>query len=152
MAPVTGGGPVRVQVWPPSLEVAVLALFGLAGSKSPPPTMPCKGSRKATVNAPPLGELASGVSCAFQVLPPSRVAKILATDAPPVAIQAFLPPWVATQVPLEAKENSPGSAAGMLSLMSCHVVPSSVRRAGNSPLTGSLCAMPLLGFQKAKQS
>src|ERR1700757_2515507 len=118
MAPVTGGLFVSCQVRPPSFDVAVAALFGSVGSRSPPPTMPCHGSRNATVNAPALGELSSGVSYAFQVSPPSRVARILAVVAPPVAIQAFLPPCVATHVPLDANENSPGSAGGMLPLMS----------------------------------
>ena len=57
-------------------------------AKSPPPTIPFKGSRKATENAPALGELTSGVSYAFQVSPPSLVAKILAVVEPPVAVQA----------------------------------------------------------------
>src|SRR6476646_3266047 len=110
MAPVTGGGLVRVQVLPPSLEIAVRALLGLPGSRSPPPTIPWCGSRKSTVNAPALGELNSGVSYAFHVLPWSLVARTLATSAPPVAIHAFRPPCVVTQVPLDAKEASPGSA------------------------------------------
>src|SRR5437667_5800929 len=114
--------------------------------------MPSKGLRKSTVKAPPLGELARGVLYAFQVLPPSRVARILAVVAPPVAIQAFLPPCVATQVPLDANENSPGKAGGRLLLMSCHVVPLVVRRSGNTPFTESLCTMPRLGVQNAKQS
>src|SRR5712671_6309983 len=152
MAPVTGGGLVSVQVLPPSEEVAVLALFGSLGSRSPPPTMPCQGSRNATVNPPALGELTSGVSYAFQVLPLSRVARILAVEAPPVVIQAFLAPCVATQVPLDANENSPGNAGGMLLLMSCQVFPSVVRRSGNTPFTESLCDMPRFGVQKAKQS
>src|SRR5258708_35829668 len=113
MAPVTGGAFVSVQVLPPSPEVAVLALLGSVGYKSTPPTMPCQGSRKATVNPPALGELTSGVSYAFQVAPASLVARTLATVAPPVAIQALLAPWVATQVPLDANENSPGNAGGM---------------------------------------
>src|SRR5437870_11426064 len=138
MAPVTGGGFVRVHVCPPSLDVAVSALLGLPGSKSPPPTMPSNGSRKSTVKAPPLGELNRGVSYAFQVLPPSLVARILAIVAPPVAIQAFLPPCVVTQVPLDAKENSPGNAGGIVLLISCQVVPSVVRRSGNTPFTESL--------------
>src|SRR5205814_9739462 len=123
MAPVTGGGFVRVQVWPPSLEVAVRALLGSPGSKSPPPTMPWNGSRKAMVKAPALGELTSGVLCAFQLSPPSLVARTLAISEPPVQIQAFLPPCVVTQVPLDAKENSPGNAGGMLLLISCQVIP-----------------------------
>ena len=61
-------------------------------AKSPPPTMPFRGSRKATVIAPAVDELTSGVSYAFQVSPPSRVARILAMVAPPVAIHAFFPP------------------------------------------------------------
>src|SRR6266487_3992275 len=143
MAPVTGGGFVRVHVWPPSPEVAVSALLGLPGSKSPPPTMPWNGSRKSTVKAPALGELTKGVLYAFQVLPPSLVARTL-------AIAAFLPPCVVTQVPLDAKENSPGNAGGILLLISCQVVPSVVRRSGNTPFTESLCAMPRSGVQNAK--
>ena len=69
-----------------------------------------------------------------------------------VAIQAFLPPWVVTQVPLDAKEASPGSAGGMLLLISCHVIPSVVRRSGKTPLTESLCAIPRFGVQNAKPS
>src|SRR5882757_622026 len=118
MAPVTEGAFVSVQVLPPSEEVAVLALLGSLGSRSPPPTMPCQGSRKATVKPPALGELTSGVSYAFQVLPPSRVARILAVVDPPVVIQAFFAPWVATRVPLDANEASPGNASGILLLMS----------------------------------
>src|SRR4029077_20216550 len=152
MAPVTGAGLVSVQVRPPSFEVAVPALLGSVGSKSPPPTIPCQASRKATVNAPALGELTSGVSYAFQVSAPSRVARILADVAPPVAIHAFLSPSVATQVPLDANENSPGNAGGMFALMSCQVFPSVVRRSGNTPFTESLCEIPRLGVQKAKQS
>jgi len=143
---------VRVQVCPPSLEVAVRALLGSLGSKSPPPTMPWNGLRKSTVNAPAVGELIKGVLYAFQVLPPSRVARTLAIAAPPVQIHAFLPPCVVTQVPLDAKEVSPGNAAGILLLMSCQVVPSVVRRSGNTPFTESLCAIPRCGVQKAKPS
>jgi hypothetical protein len=110
------------------------------------------GSRKATVKPPALGELRSGVSYAFQVLPASRVARILAVAAPPVVIQAFLAPWVATHVPLEANENSPGNAGGILLLMSCQVLPFVVRRSGKIPFTESLCERPRLGVQKAKQS
>src|SRR5713226_10211703 len=150
MAPCTGGLFVRVHVWPPSSEVAVSALSFEA--RSPPPTIPCRGSRKATEIAPALGELTSGVSYAFQVSPPSLVAKILAVVEPPVAIQAFDSPCVATQVPLAANEASPGNAGGMLAAMDSHVIPSVVRRSGNTPLTESLCAMPRLGVQNAKQS
>src|SRR5438445_7379641 len=150
MAPGTGGLLVRVQVRPPSLDVAASAESFEA--KSPPATMPFQGSRKATVMAPALGELTSGVSYAFQVSPPSLVARILAIVEPPVAIHAFLPPCVVTQVPLDAKEASPGNAGGMLLLMSCHVVPSVVRRSGNTPFTESLCAMPRRGVQNAKPS
>src|SRR5467141_1024993 len=114
--------------------------------------MPWNGSRKATVKAPALGELTSGVSYAFQVLPLSLVARTLAIAEPPVAIQAFLPPWVVTQVPLDAKENSPGNAGGMLLLISCQVIPSVVRKSGNTPFTESLCAMPRCGVQNAKPS
>src|SRR5919197_5714582 len=103
MAPVTGGLLVSFQVLPPSSDAAVAALFGSLGFKSPPPTMPCQGSRKSTVNAPALGELTNGVVYAFHVSPPSRVARIRATVEPPVAIHAFFPPCVATHVPLEAK-------------------------------------------------
>src|SRR5260370_35668779 len=98
MAPVTGGGFVRVQVCPPSLEIAVRALLGSLGSKSPPPTMPSNGSRKATVNAPALGELTRGVLYAFHVLPWSLVARTLAIAEPPFAIRAFRPPSLVTEV------------------------------------------------------
>src|SRR5262245_34874564 len=152
MAPVTGGGFVRLHVTPPSLETAVRALLGSAGSRSPPPTMPWNGSRKSTVNAPPLGPLNNGVLYAFHVSPWSLVASTRAIAAPPVAIQAFLPPCVVTQVPLEAKENSPGNAGGMLLLMSGQVIPSVVRISGNTPLTESLCAMPRSGVQNARPS
>src|SRR6266498_368743 len=152
MAPVTGGGLVRAQVSPPSLEIAVRALLGSPGSKSPPPTIPWNGSRKATVKAPALGELISGVSYAFQVSPPSLVLSTLAIVEPPVAIHAFLPPCVVTQVPLDANENSPGKAGGILLLISCQVVPSVVRRSGKTPFTESLCAMPRSGVQNAKPS
>src|SRR5438046_6661881 len=114
--------------------------------------MPSNGSRKATEKAPALVELTNGVLYGFQVSPPSLVARILAIVAPPVAIQAFLPPCVVTQVPLDAKENSPGNAGGMLLLISCQVIPSVVRRSGNTPFTGSLCAMPRCGVQNAKPS
>src|SRR5438094_6519805 len=150
MAPGTGGLLVRVQVWPPSFDVAVSAEPFEA--KSPPATMPFQGSRKATVMAPALGELTSGVPYAFQVSPPSLVARILATVEPPVAIQAFLPPCVATQVPLAANEASRGNAGVILVAMDSHVIPLAVRRSGNTPLTESLCAMPRLGVQNAKQS
>ena len=114
--------------------------------------MPCQGSRKSTVKAPALGELTSGVSYAFHVSPPSRVLRILAIVEPPVAIQALLSPWVATQVPLAANDASPGNAGGILLLMSCQVLPSVVRRSGNTPFTESLCEMPRFGVQNAKQS
>src|SRR5580704_16744496 len=106
MAPCTGGLFVKVQVWPPSFEIAVSALS--LEAKSPPPRMPCCGSRKATEIPPALGELTSGVLYAFQVLPPSRVASILAVVEPPVTIQAFVSPCVATHVPLAEKDASPG--------------------------------------------
>src|ERR1700758_2472712 len=150
MVPSTGGLVVRVHVRPPSSELAKSAL--VFEFKSPPPSTPCRGSRNATETPPAEGELISGVSYAFQVLPPSLVARILATVEPPVAIQAFLSPSVATQVPLAANDASPGNAGGKLSLISCHVIPSVVRRSGNFPLTESLCAMPRLGVQNAKQS
>src|SRR6516162_4048296 len=114
--------------------------------------MPWNGSRNATVNAPALGELTKGVSNAFQVLPWSVVARTLAIVEPPVAIQAFLPPCVVTQVPLDAKEDSPGNAGGMLTLISCHVIPSVVRKSGKTPFTESLCKMPRWGVQNAKAS
>jgi hypothetical protein len=104
------------------------------------------------VKAPALGELTSGVAYAFQVLPLSLVARILAIVEPPVAIQAFCSPWVATHVPLAANDASPGKAGGMVALMLCQVFPSVVRRSGNTPLTESLCEMPWVGVQKAKQS
>src|SRR5689334_3072593 len=114
--------------------------------------MPCFGSRNATVNAPALGELTSGVAYAFQVSPPSLVASTRATDEPPVAIHAFFPPCVATHVPLDANDDSPGRAGGMLPLMLCHVSPSVVRRSGKTPFTESLCAMPRFGVQNPMQS
>src|ERR1700739_2452586 len=98
MAPCTGGLFVRVHVWPPLSEVAVAAASFEA--KSPPPTIPFRGSRKATEIGPALGELTSGVSYAFKVSPPSLVAKILAVVEPPVAAHAFLIPCVVMQVPL----------------------------------------------------
>ena|SRR5438876_6162524 len=150
MVPCTGGLLVRVQVMPPSSEVAASAL--LFEARSPPPTIPFHGLRNATEMAPALGELTSGVSYAFQVPPPSLVAKILAMLEPPVAIQAFLPPWVVMQVPLAANEASPASAGGMTSAMDCQVVPLVVRRSGNTPFTESLCAMPRRGVQNATQS
>src|SRR5438445_13407876 len=110
MAPLTGGLLVSFQVLPPSRDMAASALSFEA--RSPPPTMPCRGSRKATEIAPALAELTSGVSYAFQVSPPSLVARILAMVAPPVAIQPFLRPWVAAQVPLSANGASPASAGG----------------------------------------
>src|SRR6266700_3923158 len=152
MAPVTGGLFVSFQVAPPSLDTAVFALLGSPGSKSPPPTIPCQGSRKATVKAPALGELTSGVSYAFQVSPWSLVARTRAAVEPPVAIHAFCAPWVATQVPLDANDASPGNASGMLLPMSCHVMPSVVRISGNTPFTESLCETARFGVQNAKQS
>src|SRR5258706_7063872 len=114
--------------------------------------MPFSESRKATENPPALALLASGVSYAFQVSPPSVVARILEMVAPPVVIQALSSPWVVMQVPLEENENSPANAGGMLSEMECQSVPSVVRRSGNTPFTASLCATPRLGSQNAKQS
>src|SRR4029077_11541188 len=114
--------------------------------------MPWCGSRKSTVKAPAVGELINGVLYAFQVSPPSLVARILAIVEPPVAIHASFPPWVVTQVPLDAKEASPGNAGGMLLLMSCHVVPSVMRRSGNAPFTESVCGMPRGGGQNEKPS
>src|ERR1700722_15792282 len=150
MAPCTGGLVVRVQVRPPSLEVAASAASFEA--KSPPATIPFHGLRKATEIAPALGELTSGVSYAFQVSPPSLVAKILAMVEPPVAIQAFRPPWVAMQVPLAEKDASPGRAGGMSGAIDCQFVPSVVRMSGNPPFTESLWVTPRRGVQKAKQS
>src|SRR5204863_8954886 len=114
--------------------------------------MPSNGSRKSTVKAPALGELTRGVLYAFQVSPPSLVARTLAISDPPVQIHAFRPPWVVTHVPLDANEASPGSAGGMLLLMSGQVIPSVVRKSGNTPFTESLCRMPRLGVQNAKPS
>src|SRR5271170_3682044 len=118
MAPCSGGAVVRVQVRPPSSEVAASAL--VFEFKSPPPRIPWRESRKATETPPALGELSNGVSYAFQVLPPSLVARILAMVAPPVAIQAFVFPSAAMQVPLAANEASPGSAGGMWAEMDSH--------------------------------
>src|SRR6202030_3072476 len=113
------------QVCPPSLETAASAeVFTL---KSPPPTMPCCASRKATDSPPADAELTNGVSYAFQVCPPSVVARILAMVDPPVAIQALFSPCVVTQVPLEENEASPGSAGGMSS-MKCQSNPSLVSK------------------------
>src|SRR6202165_4325837 len=150
MAPATGGLLVSVQVRPPSFEVAASA--AVFEARSPPPTIPFTGSRKATEIAPALGELTSGVSYAFQVSPPSLVAKILAIVEPPVAIQAFLSPSVAAQVPLAANEASPDNAGGISAAMECQVIPFVVRISGNTPFTESLCVMPRLGVQNAKQS
>ena len=84
--------------------------------------------------------------------PPSRVTRTLDGDAPPVTAHAFFLPSVATQVPLDAKKDSPGSAAGSLPAMLCHVCPFVVRTTGNCPFTESLWAKPRVGVQKAKQS
>src|SRR5437879_12679782 len=111
MAPGTGGLLVRVQVLPPSFDVAASAEPFEA--KPPPATMPFQGLRKATVIAPALGELTNGGSYAFQVSPPSLVGRILAVVGPPVSIQAFLPPCVATQVPLADNAASRCTARGL---------------------------------------
>src|ERR1700685_252005 len=150
MAPLTGGVLVSCQVLPPSCDVAMFAL--LFEARSPPPTTPFFGSRKATLIAPAVDELTSGVSYAFQVSPPSVVARILAMVAPPVAIQALFSPRVVMQVPLAANEASPDNAGGILLAMLCQVVPSVVRISGKTPLTESLCGTPRSGVQKAKQS
>src|SRR5580704_18943459 len=150
MAPETGGLFVLSLVCPPSFDVAMSALAFEA--KSPPPTTPCRGSRKATLIAPAVDELTSGVPYAFQLSPPSLVARILAMVAPPVAIQAFPRPCVVTQVPLAANEASPVNAGGILALILFQVMPLVVRISGNTPFTESLCAMPRSGVQKAKQS
>ena len=65
---------------------------------------------------------------------------------------ALFLPSVATQVPLDAKKDSPGSAAGSLPAMLSHVCPFVVRTTGNCPFTESLWAKPRVGVQKAKQS
>src|SRR5579862_8448093 len=114
--------------------------------------MPFHPSRKATEMAPALAELTSGVSYAFQVSPPSLVAKLRAIVDPPVAIQAFSNPCVVMQVPLAANEASPDNAGGMLEAIDCHVTPFVVRMSGNTPFTESLCVIPRSGVQKAKQS
>src|SRR6201986_2916630 len=145
-----GGLGVSVHFWPPSLEVAAWVVLSLA--KSPPPTMPCQGSRNATEVPPALGLLTSGVSYASHVSPPSRVARIRATLEPPVAIQAFCHPSVVMQVPLEENEASPDRAGGIFLAIECQVAPLVVRISGNTPLTESLCAIPRSGVQKAKQS
>src|SRR5476649_1611705 len=98
--------------------------------------MPFCGSRKATDKPPAVGELMKGVLYAFQVLPPSRVARILAIVEPPVAIQALLSPCVVTQVPLDEKEASPGNAGGIL-VMGSQFIPLKVRSSGNPPFTES---------------
>src|SRR5439155_1679642 len=108
---------------------------------SVPTSHPAFGLAKATAQKPlTLGNV-------NQVFPSSGV-----QAATPVTIHAFLPPCVVTQVPLDAKEPSPGSAGGILLLMSCHVIPSVVRRSGKTPFTESLCAIPRFGVQNAKPS
>ncbi len=72
--------------------------------------------------------------------------------ATPVAIHAFRPPCVVTQVPLDAKETSPAKAGGMLLLISSHVIPLVVRKSGNTPLIESPCRIPRCGVQNAKPS
>src|SRR5262245_5615697 len=101
---------------------------------------------------PALGEPRSGELNAVHVSPPSRVTKTREGETPPVTIQALFLPWVATQVPLEAKEASPRSAVGRLSPMSCQFVPSLVRRSGKRSITESLWAIPRCELQNAKQS
>jgi len=100
---------VSVHVCPPSCDVAVAA--ELFDAKSPPPTIPSIALRNATEMLPALGELTSGVSYAFHVLPPSRVASILAIDDPPVAIHAFSLPCVVMHVPLAENDASPPAPA-----------------------------------------
>src|ERR1700686_222478 len=117
MAPFTGGFLVNFHVLPPSCEVAVSAWLESFVAKSPPPTMPFMGSRKATLNPPAVGELIRGVSYAFHESPPSVVARILAIFEPPVAIQALFSPSVVTQVPLEENDASPFSAGGLFLAM-----------------------------------
>jgi len=150
MAPCTGGLFVSVHVCLPSSDVATSAAS--FDAKSPPPKIPCHASRKATEIPPALGELTRGVSYAFHVSPPSLVARILATVEPPVAIHAFRSPSVVAQVPLAANETSPGNAAGIFAAIDCQVIPFVVRISGNTPFTESLCVIPRLGLQNAKQS
>src|SRR5579871_4170820 len=114
--------------------------------------MPCIASRKATESPPALGELMSGVSYAFQVLPASVVARMRETVAPPVVIHAFESPCVVMQVPLEENEASPERAGGIAEAIECQCWPLKVRMSGNTPFTESLCATPRLGSQKAMQS
>src|ERR1700683_4423710 len=114
--------------------------------------MPCFASRKSTEIPPALGELFNGVSYAFQLLPPSLVAKIRAIVEPPVAIQALFFPSVVMQVPLAENEASPDKAGGIFAEMDCQVIPSLVRISGNTPFTESLCVTPRSGVQNAKQS
>ena len=45
-----------------------------------------------------------------------------------------------------------GRAGGMFALMLFQVCPLRMRRSGKTPLTESLCEMPRVGLQKAKQS
>src|SRR5277367_6503987 len=135
-----GGLVVNLHVWPPSSEVAAWAALFVV--KSPPPTIPCQGSRNATEKPPALGLLTSGVSYACQVSPPSRVARIRAMLEPPVVIQAFWNPSVVMQVPLEENEASPDKAGGILRAIECQVLPSKVRMSGKTPLTESLWVMP----------
>src|SRR5215813_13483540 len=75
----------RIRERPCSAAIVEVAKSALVlEARSPPPRIPCRGSRKATETPPALGELSSGVSDAFQVSPPSAVARILAIVEPPV--------------------------------------------------------------------
>ena len=81
--------------------------------RSPPPTIPCQGSRNATEKPARIGVAHErGVSYAVQLSPPSRGRQypLRCLPRPPVVIQAFRGPWVAMQVPLEEKEASPAKA------------------------------------------
>src|SRR6185295_1887082 len=110
-APSNGGVRTRLQLLPPLSEVAIRARgWGCQGVRSPPATIPSEAFRNAMVNPPADGLDTSGVSYACQVCPPSVVASTRATLEPPAVIQARWSPWVAIQVPLAAKPNSPGRA------------------------------------------
>src|SRR5205823_853517 len=149
IAPGTGACEVRSHVLPPSRERAKLGRTS-ALAKSPPPTTPCRPSRKATVNVPAVPvPPAMGVEYEAHLSPPSLVTKIRELV---VTIHARVSPCVATQVPLAA--NAPSSVCAGGSRMLFHVLPSVVRIAGNCPVTflPSAMVMPRFGVQNAKQS
>src|SRR6266571_2795620 len=131
---------------------------------SVPTSHPALGLAKATAQNPLTpGNVnqvfpSSGVQAAVPVVNVGASLAVITTarprlsPAPRVAIHAFRPPCVVTHVPLDAKENSPVNAGGMLLLMSCHVIPLVVRKSGNTPSIESPCRIPRCGVQNAKPS